>query len=32
MKLKGHQIIGSAEEILKVITINGRGGNIGHVT
>ena len=31
-KLHGHWSTGSGEEVLKVFTIYGHGGHIGHVT
>ena len=32
VKFHGHWSTGSGEEVLKVFTIYGRGGHIGHVT
>ena len=31
-KFHGHWSTGSGEEVLKIFTIYGRGGHIGHVT
>ena len=31
-KFHGHWSTGSGEEVLKIFTIYGRGGHIGHIT